>query len=149
MSFGTVYSSRSYSLRSFGWLLAAVQLVGLSGCSGQGDRPPLGRVSGTVTLGGQPLTDAEVTFAPESGRPSAGRTDSSGRYELSYVMRTKGAKVGKHRVFIGWPPDDDDDGAARKTADRPKIPARYNRQSELTADVKSGSNTYDFKLESK
>ena len=95
-----MYSSRSYPLRSFGWLLAAVQLVARSGCGGQGERPPLGRVSGAVTLGGRPLTDAEVTFAPESGRPSAGRTDSSGSSELSSVMRTKGAKVGKHRVFI-------------------------------------------------
>jgi hypothetical protein len=145
----TGHSSRSDAWRSFGWLLAAVQLVALSGCSGQGDRPPLGRVSGTVTLDGQPLADLEVTFSPEKGRPSAGRTDGSGRYELIYVLTTKGAKVGKHRVFIGGPPADADDGAAQKTGDRPTIPARYSRQSELTADVKGGSNTFNFALESK
>jgi hypothetical protein len=133
-----------------GWRLSvAVLLVASSGCGGQGDRPPLGRVSGTVTLDGQPLPDVRVTFAPESGRPSAGRTDGSGRYELLYVLKTKGAKVGKHRVFIDWPAADEEDENAPKTQDRPKIPPRYNRQTTLTGEVRSGANTLDFALESK
>lgn len=134
------------------WMLAGLlcaAFVGAWGCGGQGDRPPLGRVTGAVTLDGQPLVGAQVTFAPETGRPSIGRTDSTGRYELFYVLATKGAKVGKHRVFIGWPPADDDAEPVAKDAPRPTLPARYGQQSTLTADVRSGSNSFDFALESK
>jgi hypothetical protein len=131
------------------WPLLGLSLVGMWGCGGQGDRPPLGSVSGTVTLDGQPLVGGQVTFAPETGRPSIGRTDSAGRYELFYVLATKGAKVGKHRVFIGWPPADDDAEPVAKDASRPPLPARYGQQSTLTADVNSGANTFDFALESK
>lgn len=126
-----------------------VPLLALAGCNGQGDRPPLGTVGGTVTLDGQPLSGVQVTFAPESGRPSAGRTDDSGRYELLYILNTKGAKVGKHRVIIDWPPAEEEDETTPKTQDRPKIPVRYNRQTTLAGEVKSGGNTLDFSLESK
>ena len=43
-------------------------------------------VTGTVTLDGQPLAAAMVRFQPASGgAPSAGTTDSSGRYELRHT----------------------------------------------------------------
>ena len=97
-------------------------------------------------MDGQPLSNVEVAFAPEKGRYSEGVTDSAGFYELSYVNRTMGAKVGRHRVLIqyGEPPADES-----PVAKRVKIPAKYNTRSELTADVKPGSNTIDFALESK
>lgn len=133
------------------WWLLPLALAcgsGLAGCS-SGDRPPLGSVSGAVTLDGQPLAGAEVCFAPPKGRPSLGRTDASGRYALSYVGTTKGAMVGSHRVYIAWPPPDSDEEPVKPTAARPPIPDRYNRKSELTAEVRGGSNTFDFKLDSK
>lgn len=149
MSVGATSSSRVALTVRIGALLI-VQGAALCGCGGQGDRPPLGAVRGTVTLDGQPLADAQVTFAPESGRPSIGRTDSAGRYELTYVMATKGAKVGRHRVFVDWAPVDADvEDGRQKASARPTIPARYGRQSELTADVRGGANTFDFALESK
>lgn len=129
-------------------LLAAIVGGGLAGCA-PGDRPPLGNVSGAVTLDGQPLADAEVCFAPAQGRPSLARTDSSGRYALNYVGTTKGAMVGSHRVYISWPLPDSDEEPVKPTAARPPIPERYNRKSTLTAEVRGGSNTFDFKLESK
>lgn len=133
-----------------GWrLFVAVLLSVIAGCSGGGDRPPLGTVSGTVTLDGRPLSGVQVTFAPESGRPSSGRTDGAGRYELLYVLKTKGATLGKHRVIVDWPPAEEEDETAPKTEDRPKIPARYNRQTTLSGEVQRGGNTFDFSLESK
>ena len=75
-------------------------------------------------------------------------TDAAGRYELQYTRDLKGAKVGQHTVRIsrfelalGEPKKDE--------AEKPKpLPAKYNIQSTLTREVKSGSNTFDFKLES-
>lgn len=130
-------------------LLGAVVAGGAAGCGG-GNGPPLGNVSGTVTLDGKPLADVEVCFAPARGRASIGRTDGSGRYALTFVGKTKGALVGAHRVSVNWPlGDPEDDAREQKAGSRPPIPDRYSRQSTLTADVRGGSNTFDFALESK
>lgn len=71
----------------------------LIGC-GRGDQPDLGTVTGVVTLNGAPLSHVEVTFVPEAGRPSYGETDNDGKYELTYIRDTKGAKVGKHTISV-------------------------------------------------
>ena len=80
--------------------LALLLVVVLAGCGGIPDQPPLGTVTGTVTLDGKPLEFVEVSFVPEVGRPSYGDTNGSGKYELTYVQRTKGAKVGKHTITV-------------------------------------------------
>jgi hypothetical protein len=116
------------------------------GCS-SGDRPPLGRVSGTVTLDGASLPGVVVSFAPAEGRSSMAITDAAGRYELSYVGSVKGARVGSHRVRVYPPATDDEDNT--RSFSGPRIPARYNAESTLTAEVRRGRNEFDFALESK
>lgn len=132
------------------------------GCSSRGDQPELGTVTGTITLDGQPLAGVAVVFQPDNGRPSRGMTDAQGKYELTYIRQTKGAKVGPHRVEIA-PSEEGEveeveeaeggDGEEQQASPKPKsgksaVPARYNVKSELKADVKSGANTFDFALES-
>ncbi len=78
-------------------LLAVV--ITLLGCGG-GDRPELGVVTGTVTLNGEPLKNVEISFIPETGRPSYGKTDIEGHYDLDYIRDIKGAKIGKHTVHV-------------------------------------------------
>ena len=122
------------------WILFMPALaLGSIGCSG-GDRPELGRVQGTVTLDGKPLSGAVVMFLPESGRPAVANTDSAGKYDLIYTHGVNGAKVGPNTVRVVWP----DDGPAPVP-----IPAKYNDESQLKKDVKAGSNTFDLKLDSK
>lgn len=116
--------------------VAAIALFGLSGCgSGNGVSP----VSGTVTLDGQPLPDALVSFYPAEGRLSTGTTDSQGHYELDYTADQKGAEVGKHTVKITVATVQGEGGPAR--APKEKVPSRYNEDSELTAEVSSGTNS--------
>jgi len=126
-------------------LLALSALVLAIGCS-QGDMPDIGYVEGTVTLDGNPVANALVTFQPEHARPSYGRTDDSGHYELSYTDDAKGATIGAHTVSIstasGGDPDQD------IPASKETIPAKYNANTELKADVKAGDNEIDFPLES-
>ena len=113
----------------------------LAGC-GQGDRPPLGMVHGTVTLDGKPLAGARLTFEPvEPGRASTGITDDDGKYELIYIRDDRGAKVGGHLVRISAP-NPNSDGAEL-------LPPRYNTQSTLKKEVKRGDNSIDFPLTSK
>ena len=119
------------------------------GC-GPSDRPPIGTVTGTVTLDGKPLPGATVTYFPEKGRMASGTTDESGRYEVMYLPDTPGTVTGKNSVSItlgdGEAPPVPEGG---KPAPRSSIPARYNTDTELTADVQPGENTFDFKLESR
>ncbi len=126
--------------------LLGVALVCVGGC-GRGDRPDVGLVAGTVTMNGEPLPNAEVLFAPADGRPSMGFTDSSGRYELIHIRDTKGALLGMHQVRITTRqealPDDYSGPPIQEN-----IPAKYNTETTLTADVKAGENTIDFDLQS-
>ena len=132
--------------------LLSLSFVFLSGCGGGSDTPPLGTVSGVVTLDEKPLADAEVTFQPEKGRPSLGKTDSEGNYTLAYTVNENGALIGSHQVIITTAVEafSDETGAGNDREARPEIlPAKYNAQTTLTAEVKPGANTIDFPLKSK
>ncbi|MCC6507921.1 MAG: carboxypeptidase regulatory-like domain-containing protein [Pirellulaceae bacterium] len=129
-------------------LLAGVGLLtclSMLGCSGP-EHPDVGRVSGKVTLDGQPLAEATVMFQPSTGRASMATTDSDGNYTLSYIDQVSGAIIGSHKVIIRTeiPGEDGQPPVAKE-----KLPKKYHDRSELTADVKAGSNTFDFELASK
>lgn len=110
------------------------------GCGGPSDQPPLGKVSGKVTLDGQPLEGVIVNFQPSTGRAATAETDASGKYELIYIYGTNGAKVGVNKVSFRWP-----DGVEGKRA----IPKKYTGATDIVAEVKSGRNTFDWELVSK
>ncbi|VTR95623.1 Uncharacterized protein OS=Singulisphaera acidiphila (strain ATCC BAA-1392 / DSM 18658 / VKM B-2454 / MOB10) GN=Sinac_4843 PE=4 SV=1 [Gemmata massiliana] len=76
--------------------LALCVCLFLAGCGNSG----IVSVSGTLTYKGQPVTNAIVHFVPEKGRPSMGETDQNGNFTLLYDPQTKGAQIGKHKVFI-------------------------------------------------
>lgn len=145
-----------------GLLVVAVSLLTLqlTGCGRVNDQPELGQVTGTVTLDGAPLKGIEVVFFPDSGRPARGKTDAEGKYELRYIREVFGTKVGHNRVEIapneeGEEDSEEDDSSendsAKQTRKRGKvkIPARYNTETVLEADVQPYENVFDFKLESK
>jgi hypothetical protein len=104
-------------------------VLALPGCSESG--PPLGVVSGTVTLDGQPLEGAAVVFTPKAqaidAGPSQGKTGPDGKYSLSFGSTRSGAYLGGHSVIIEH--------------------KKYFR-TDHPAMVESGRNTIDFKLES-
>lgn len=72
-------------------------LVVLAGCGGG---PNIVKVTGQLTYKGKPVPNVDVDFVPEKGRPSWGRTDEQGRFELEYDRHQKGALVGKHKVSV-------------------------------------------------
>ena len=108
----------------------------------------LGSVNGTVRLGGQPLENALVTFTPVAGgRPAAGKTDSSGYYELVFSRDDEGALIGEHTVSISTMGEKvAADGESSELIPE-KVPAKYNVNTELKKTVEGGSNTIDFDLE--
>jgi hypothetical protein len=132
----------------FGILTVAAVLC--SGCGGA-KGPELGTVTGTITLDGKPLPNVNIQFAPEAtgGAPSYGGTNAEGEYKLMFAQNRPGAMLGKHRVELtAREPKTDEDGKPVGPQDVVTIPAKYQKKDALTAEVKAGSNTIDFKLDS-
>lgn len=119
-------------------------LVIIAGCAQGTDAPKLGQVSGTVTLDGQPAKGVTISFTPQIGAASFATTDDAGKYSLNASGGAKGATIGTHTVSISTPTE----GPPPPNYKDP-IPAKYNTKTTLTADVKSGENTFDFALLSK
>lgn len=140
-----------------GWL-AGVCWIGLltTGCGGS-DRPS---VSGKVTLDGTAIEEGEIRFVPtkftlgKEAPTTTGAAIKQGAYE---VPSETGPLPGAYRVEIR---------ASRKTGKREPavppappgtmiditeqyVPAKYNRDSELTLDITKGRNKKDFELSSK
>jgi len=130
-------------------MIALAGLIALGGC-GRGGRISL---EGTVTLDGSPLEDGYVTFIPDAntrGSDAGGRIQE-GRFSIGV---TGGTFSGTFRVEITANRETD-----RKQVDditgklvpviQQVIPARYNEQSELTAEVREdGTNEFEFALSS-
>lgn len=121
------------------------------GCSGR-PKNVAKKVSGTVTLGGQPLPDAMIVFTPAEGSASVGGTDAQGKYNLVWSQargRTiEGAVIGEHTVTISTFKMGDPTAKTGKTETPEKVPYKYRQEgSFLKATVKPGANTIDFALE--
>lgn len=136
-------------------LLLALPLA--AGCSGDN----LGQVAGTVTLDGKSLSKGTITFETTGKRPATARIENGQIVDATTFKPGDGVPVGTHKVAITA----NEDGASAEVSDPGKgkgpganymvgkslIPSAYNdpTTSKLTADVKSGKNTLEFKLSSK
>lgn len=118
-------------------------------------------VSGRVTLNGQPLANATVSFqpiaadggvnAPAPG--STGQTNANGEYTLVSADGKPGAWVGKHVVRITAVAEQVGDGDSRPPRGGwpqvDKVPARYNKDSKEEFTVPAGgTGSADFALTS-
>jgi hypothetical protein len=123
------------------YLNCLITIVLLCGCSKSG--PELAPVSGHVTLNGQPLENADVTFQPDEAKsPSVARTDKDGHYELGYKRGVLGGLVGRHTVRITVSPE--------VVRNAPHLAPQFNTQSTLTREVKAGEdNVFDFDVTTK
>ena len=61
------------------------------------------KVTGMVTLDGQPARGLSVVFHPAKGRPAVGMTDGDGRFSLSTFRQGNGALLGQHVVTVVVP----------------------------------------------
>jgi hypothetical protein len=113
--------------------------------SGGSKRPPLGAVTGKITINGTPVENATVRFRPvtekgaEGGNkaPSQGLTDAQGNYTLYYVRDVAGAAVGEHVVELD----------AKDSKGKQRFPAEYGRRSKMHKAVKEGSNQIDIDVQ--
>ena len=134
---------RSLFLRSTVLLLGGVLIVG---CGPSGP-PPSAKAKGVVTHEDKPVTEGEIYFvAAEKGWSANASLNAEGKYEI-----TSGIPPATYKVFITPPRITKPPmlGEAPPEAKSSGIPAKYQSEttSGLTAQVKAGDNTFDFKLQ--
>ncbi len=123
-------------------------VVGMSGCLNSSGRGiPKGKIQGTVTYKGAPVSEGRVFFtSPTTGIAIAMNLDESGTFQMS-----EGLEVGTYEVNITPPLVEDVAGApvATKPKDYPNIPKKYRESatSGFTAEVVKGSNSFTFAME--
>ena len=140
------------------WLPVRMQLgrvIFVSVIVGCGSSDGLNRqpVSGTVTFDGQPISTGAILFEPatQDSGTAVGAIIRKGNFAISM---SEGPVPGRYRVRIyassgvqAPPAKGQTDRFPRPMVD--SLPARYNAQTELIADVSArGANRYGFSLNS-
>ena len=144
--------------------LLSATLLFVVGC-GNG----LTAVTGKVTLDGNPLPNALVTFFPVGeGSSATGKTDDMGTYKLIGVLG-EGLKPGSYKVAVttaqttvAESSDVDMNSpeylamssgvgmeSVKTSAPKEPIPAKYNSSTEIVKEVKTGTAQIDLDLTSK
>jgi hypothetical protein len=140
-------------------------LAAVCGCSrSDPNAPKTVPGGGTVTLNGQPVEGASVTFSPAgAGRVAYGKTDAQGQFKLSTTNTIPGAVPGAYQVGIaktrteGGMTPEESQAYYEKTGQPPpapttveELPEKYKTpaSSGLKATVEaSGKNEFPFALQ--
>jgi len=147
--------------RSILGLLLVGSLLVFGGCGGRSAKVEY--VEGVLTLGGQPLEGAAITFHPKNGdgneAAAFGHSDASGGYKLSSVNGEpeRGAIAGEYVITVSKIEENDPRaGMSYEEATmsrlqptrRELVPAVYqNRErTPLSATVNKGRNTINIEL---
>ena len=148
------------SFRRAAGYVSLTLLLAIAGCA-KGDAPPTARVTGTVTHNGKPVPNMMINFMPTQGRPSWGRTDATGHYEMNYEEGVMGVKIGHHKVYVNSAVATIDAGtsktskeaAAKETSltseEMNTIFSKYGKEdsTKLEVDVSKDPTILDLKLD--
>jgi len=151
------YASRVSRVATFATLSV---MFTLAGCS-KGDYREMARVTGTVTYKGKPVPNIMINFMPTNGRPSWGKTDSEGKFEMVFDENVKGVEVGHHKVYFSPAAFTIDGGASKKSRkaiaeatgltpeEMNEIRSKYGSEevTKLEVDVKKDPEVLELKLD--
>jgi hypothetical protein len=140
-------------------VLTGLGLVFLAaGCSGDANRPKLGKVHGKVTYKGTPVSSGHVVFTPVEGKGGAsgdvatGEIAADGSYDMTTFNTGDGAILGQHIVSVqvrsGEMPKPKADSTIDYKLPKSLIPGKYTTpdKSPLRCTVVEGSNPFDIEL---
>jgi hypothetical protein len=117
----------------------------VAGCGGSAN------VGGTVTLNGEMVDGGVITFHPADQPTAADKGNArinGGKYSISSPELTPG----NYLVRISWQKstgkkvDAPGDPGVKMDQTQQVVPKQYNSESNLTREIKSGSNTLNFEL---
>ena len=125
--------------------LFVASTVILAGCAES--VPETQTVSGTVTFDGTPVAEGEIVFRDAAGQTrSCGGQISDGKYSFEASPGNKKVEITARREVPG---EFDTSNPGEKTPlVEEYIPAMYNTETTLTAEVSSSQKTFDFELKS-
>ncbi len=157
------------NMKSLWMLVGAIAVIVSIGCGGAGTGTA--SLSGSVTLDGEPLAEGTIQLRPTGGAAGVGGTSdiTNGSYSIPVGS---GLDPGAHSVVImamrpatpeemakqaqdinmDEPEAGEEEEEDAVTPEPPSpmtqyLPAKYNSQTTLTADIVAGENTKDFPLE--
>jgi hypothetical protein len=106
-----------------------------------------------VKYKGTPVPLGSVTFTPEDPTTGSmgGAAVKDGKFE---ILETNGLRAGKYKVSFSYPdpksappPPKEGEAPGENREVKELLPAKYNRETELKAEVKAdGSNDFSFDL---
>lgn len=136
---------KAVTRRGLVWI--AIGCLAWGGCGNAGVE-----VSGKVTLDGAPLDEATITFLPTAGaqREAGWTMVQSGSYSIPAANQLG---TGPFRVEIRALRSGGGDKSSQNDPTlivaKEIIPSKYNSNSELGAEIKTGKNVVDFELKTK
>jgi hypothetical protein len=134
-------------LRRLGWALLLSASGWVSGGCSQG--PATATVNGEVTLDGKPVPKGHLQFTPVDGQgQTGGALIADGKFTAQIPVAKMKVEIHAPKVV-----------GKRKAYDTPEspwedevaesLPAKYNVTSDITLDVKPGSQDVKYDLKSK
>jgi len=130
-----------YAAAAAGFLAALL----LGGCSNDNTA----EVTGTVLVDGKPAPRGSVSFIPADGKsPTAGAEIKDGKYSAKVPLGNSKVQIRVPKVVGQKKLYPTPDSPVQDLLEE-VLPKKYNDETELTLDVKSGKNEKDWDLKSK
>lgn len=128
-------------IHTYRCLPIVLMTLAVIGCGTKEDfEPSLTVVTGTITLDGQPLTDADLKFhykgtAPEVYKGAASRSNANGEFQIKSVIEGRsGAKLGilpgPHKVTV----------TRTKSDGQPEVPKKYTSLDTTDLELKASED---------
>jgi hypothetical protein len=129
------------------WLMGLVLMSVHAGCN---HGPAMGTVKGEVTLDGQPLREGRILFVPEDGQgQTGGSTITDGKFTAEVPVAKMKVQINANEVVGRQPAYEGVPNSPMIDVVKEKIPVRYNDKSELSLEVKRGSQSVKYELKKK
>lgn len=106
-------------------------------------------VSGRVTFDGQPIDHGTIRFASDDGQgPTAGATIKGGRYQTEVTIGPKTVQIDGYRQTGEEKQNPADPSSPMVPTYEPIVPAKFNRESTLSAEITRSQKELNFDLKS-
>ena len=141
----TLSGIRALSAARQGMIALLVMLCAVGCSSTDATR---GEVSGRVTIDGTPAAAGAIAFTPVDGAsPTAGGKILDGRYSVKAPFGVAKIEIRVPKVVGQRKLYDTPDSPVQPLMEE-SLPNKFNDETQLTIDVKPGSNEHDFDLKS-